>query len=311
MHGDEPTATLAIADILRLVTADGEIGELFRSLLENLSLAFFPMVNPDGARRHMRHNALGIDINRDARRLASPEARLLMGLHRSVRPHFAFNLHDQILSSAGAAARPTVLALLAPPPDGHGSVPACRRRAMLVGASIVDALCEEASGSIAAYEDRYERRAFGDAFQALGTSTLLIESGHWPRNPQRERVRSLTVAAILAGLRSLADRSFRTADIRKYTSLPPNGAWVFNVIVRHVLLRHRSGWSGLVDVGLLTPKKNRPGSPLLEIREVGDLTQFGAIETVDAGGRSLSPSCVLPGRTTSLAQLLSRLRPSA
>ena len=179
---------------------------------------------------------------------------------------------------------------------------------MLVGAAIVDGLAWAVPGGIAAYDDQYEPRAFGEAFQALGTSTLLIESGHWQGDVHRSRVRSLTAGALLVGLQSIADGSFRAADIRKYTALPRNGSRMFDVIVRHVVVRHTSGFARSVDVGLLAARNSRPGRQVFEIKEVGDLQQFGAIRIFDARGRNLAPEDVVPGRKTSLPTLLGRVK---
>ncbi|MFT6735369.1 MAG: murein tripeptide amidase MpaA [Polaribacter sp.] len=53
------------------------------------------MLNPDGAELEPRVNAPGIDINRDAKALQSPEGRLLLSLAEQINPQFGFNLHSQ------------------------------------------------------------------------------------------------------------------------------------------------------------------------------------------------------------------------
>ena len=53
------------------------------------------MLNPDGAERGARRNAQGIDVNRDALNLATPEGRLLKAVRDRHQPILGFNLHDQ------------------------------------------------------------------------------------------------------------------------------------------------------------------------------------------------------------------------
>ncbi|MGI9542228.1 MAG: M14 family zinc carboxypeptidase, partial [Cyclobacteriaceae bacterium] len=43
MHGNEPTATMALMDIFRFLDSD----PLANKLLQNLRLHFIPMLNPD------------------------------------------------------------------------------------------------------------------------------------------------------------------------------------------------------------------------------------------------------------------------
>ncbi len=94
MHGDEPTATQAIFDILNFLDAP-EFKEEKEAILSKLKLHFLPMLNPDGAEVFTRRNALGIDINRDALRLQSPEGQTLKRIRDSLDADFGFNLHDQ------------------------------------------------------------------------------------------------------------------------------------------------------------------------------------------------------------------------
>ncbi len=73
MHGDEPTATMAIADIFTFLAASSD--PLVERLDSRLTVVFVPMLNPDGAERFQRRNVMGIDINRDARELVTPEGQ--------------------------------------------------------------------------------------------------------------------------------------------------------------------------------------------------------------------------------------------
>ncbi len=79
MHGDEPSATPALFDLLDyLARHRTEPG--VRTLLDRLTLHIVPMLNPDGAQRFERRNSQGIDINRDALRLQTPEGLALKSL---------------------------------------------------------------------------------------------------------------------------------------------------------------------------------------------------------------------------------------
>ena len=66
MHGDEPTATLAIFDILNFLVDESVFKLEKEKMLSSSRLHFIPMLNPDGAELYKRRNALDIDINRDA-----------------------------------------------------------------------------------------------------------------------------------------------------------------------------------------------------------------------------------------------------
>jgi hypothetical protein len=101
MHGDEPTATSALLDILHIV-AGHQADPPVQRLLERLTIHFVPMLNPDGAQRFQRRNAQGLDVNRDALLLQAPEGLALKALRDRLQPALGFNLHNQSwLTSAG------------------------------------------------------------------------------------------------------------------------------------------------------------------------------------------------------------------
>ena len=94
MHGDEPTATVALLDVLNHLGKTRETPAT-KALLSKLTLAVIPMLNPDGAERTRRTNAQGIDINRDALRLQTPEGRFLKSVRDRLTPAVGYNLHNQ------------------------------------------------------------------------------------------------------------------------------------------------------------------------------------------------------------------------
>jgi predicted deacylase len=94
MHGDEATATMALVDLVDYLRASPQ-DERVRLWSERLTVLMLPMLNPDGAERFQRHDIAGIDVNRDARVLETPEAQTLKAVRDRWTPDYGFNLHDQ------------------------------------------------------------------------------------------------------------------------------------------------------------------------------------------------------------------------
>ncbi len=293
MHGDESTATMAIADIVRfLAAADGD--PLRERLRRSLTITFVPMLNPDGAARFRRENALGIDVNRDARRLATPEAQALKSMRDRIRPDFGFNLHDQSARTlAGEGGLQAAIALLAPAADEQRSYGRVRARARLLAAVIARALASEIPRRVAKYDDTFEPRAFGDLMQQWGTSTVLIESGALPDDPEKQRLRALNVAAILAALDAIATRSWEGADADDYERLPFNSRVAWDVLLRGGRLV-LGGEAFPADVALTYDDAVARTGPRL--RDVGDLGRGEAIDTVDMSGLFVHPDPALIDR---------------
>ena len=108
------------------------------------------MLNPDGSQRYQRHNAQGIDINRDALRLATPEGRLLKKLRSQYEPMLGFNLHDQgRRTMAGSTGRLATNSVLAVAGDEKGTLTEGRRRAMRACSAIAKALGPLNGGGVA------------------------------------------------------------------------------------------------------------------------------------------------------------------
>ncbi|HEX9739919.1 MAG TPA: M14 family zinc carboxypeptidase, partial [Ignavibacteriaceae bacterium] len=113
MHGDEPTATMALFDIFNFLNADDSFNDFREMIHKKLTLCFMPMVNPDGAEVFQRRNIFEIDINRDAVRKQTPEGKLLMDTFENINADFGFNLHDQSTRySVGNSSNPATLSFL-------------------------------------------------------------------------------------------------------------------------------------------------------------------------------------------------------
>src|SRR5690606_31835778 len=116
MHGDEPTATMALFDLFNFLEGKDDDYQSIRDLLDKkLTLHFIPMLNPDGAERYTRRNAQEIDLNRDARATQTVEGALLRKRGTEVKPNYGFNLHDQnIYYNVPGTQNPVTISLLAP-----------------------------------------------------------------------------------------------------------------------------------------------------------------------------------------------------
>lgn len=285
MHGDESTATMALADIFRyLVEARGD--PLRERLMNGLTVTFVPMLNPDGAELFQRQNAVGIDVNRDASRLATPEARALKGIRDRLQPDFGFNLHDQnARTRVGRDGEQAAIALLAPASGPEREWNPGRTRARLLAATIARLLAQEIPGRVAKYDDTFNPRAFGDLIQQWGTSTVLIESGALPNDPQKQRLRAINVAAILGALDAIATGSYDAGGSAAYDSLPFNQGGASDVLIVGGRIVLPGQLPIVADVAVNYDDAVARTGP--RIREIGDLREAVAIDTVHADGQFL------------------------
>ncbi|MFI5251476.1 MAG: M14 family zinc carboxypeptidase [Bacteroidota bacterium] len=286
MHGDESTATMAICDILKyLITTKNEPATL--KILSSLTLHFLPMLNPDGAQRIQRRTAQGIDMNRDALALRTPEAVLLKQLQGELQPEFGFNLHDQELSTVNTTKELAALALLAPAFDAEKSMNDVRKRAKHVAGYIAGTLKKFVPHNLTRYDDGFEPRAFGDNIQKWGTTTVLIESGHAINDPQKNFIRKLNTVALLSSFYAIATGDYLHSQIDDYERLPPNGKKVFDVIVRNAIIEQRDQFKTSVDLGISYQQDTHTTeTPVLW--DIGDLQTFIGLQEVD-GRRTIIP----------------------
>ncbi|KAF1692321.1 peptidase M14 [Pseudoxanthomonas koreensis] len=288
MHGDESTGTMALADLFAFLGQHPDHPVAAR-LRANTTLHVLPMLNPDGAARFQRRNAQGIDINRDARLLATPEARALKTLHDRVRPAYGFNLHDQDPGHrVGDSGRGTAIALLAPPADAANRVDAARARAIEVAATIRIALEPHIAGHIARWDETFNPRAFGDLTAQWGTSTVLIEAGGIEGDPQKQALRKLYFLGLLAALDGIAGGGHAGVAHALYRDLPENGdTWAdLRIIGGTLAIPGQPPARADLLVNFREPLAWQGGS----IRDIGDLADTPARRTIDASGLFIVPA---------------------
>lgn len=281
MHGDEPTATAAIFDMINYFKID-------KTLLQNVRVHFIPMLNPDGAEIFSRRNAIGIDINRDAVRRQSPESELLKRVRDSLDADFGFNLHDQSkYYNAKTTEKPATISFLAPAYNFEKDINATRGSAMRVIAHMNTIMQRYARGQVGRYSDEFEPRAFGDNMQKWGTSTILIESGGQYEDPEKQFIRKLNYVGILSAIESISAKSYESATLDQYLSIPKNDIKLFDLKIENLSFTYL-GLDFKVDIGVnhheIENKNHSEFYYLGKISDVGDLSTHYGYETLDATG---------------------------
>ncbi|MDX1542425.1 MAG: M14 family metallopeptidase [Christiangramia sp.] len=290
MHGDESTATMAILDILNFFDSDTFEKEK-ELMLKELRIHFLPMLNPDGAERFTRRNALGVDVNRDALRLQSPESQTLKNVRDSLDADFGFNLHDQSrYYNAEHTTKPASISFLAPAYNYEKDINEVRSRAMKLIVVMNKVLQEIAPGQVGRYNDDFEPRAFGDNIQKWGTSTVLIESGGYPEDREKQEIRKMNFVAILSALHSIATEGFQQEAIKDYNNIPSNDRMLFDLKIKEVTYT-LNGKDYILDIGINLDENDINNNTNFyyssQIVDQGDLSTSYGYETFDAKGYAL------------------------
>jgi hypothetical protein len=249
MHGDEPTHTASILDLLDLLQSQPD-SPTARTILDGCTLSLVPMLNPDGAELYTRRNAQDIDINRDALHLATPEGRLLRKLAETVKPQFAFNLHSQQARTSVDGKHVAAVSLLVPPIDYPDTQTEWTRQARQVAVAFRRAIEPYCKGMISRYDADFMPRCFGEWVQQQKIATVTLEAGGWPEIDASPLTQVHSVGFINSIL-AIADGSYSKLAPADYDALPrSSNQMLFDVIVRDVTVVPNSGESFLADLGI-------------------------------------------------------------
>ncbi len=292
MHGDEPTATSALIDMFAYLQKNGD-KKWVKKFAETFTIRAVPMLNPDGAELYQRRNLQGIDINRDATNLKTPEAQLLKKLRDEWTPHLGFNLHNQQeLTTAGNSTRQAAISFLAVSGSPNGTTNTGNERSKRVIAAMVLALNQFIGGYIGRYDEDYNALAFGDNFSAWGTPVILIETGALSGKDEMFLVK-MNFVAFIAALQSITDGTEQRLSPINYDLLPLNGSGnIVHFIFRKATIVNYAEptitpFSSDVAVNL-----ERRRAELIAptyVRDIGGLPNLTGLEEYDASDFYLVP----------------------
>ncbi len=307
MHGDESTATMALVDLFNFFSSDDDFNQLRKQILKKLKIYFIPMLNPDGAEKFQRRNALDVDLNRDALRLEFPESKILKFLRDKIKPKFAFNLHDQNTHyTSGNSFRAATLSFLAPAYNYAKDVNEVRGNTMKLIVDIYNELSKFIPGHIAKYSDEFEPRAFGDNFMKWGTSSVLIESGGWKNDEEKQFIRKLNYISILTGLNSIANNLYKKADIEVYHNIPFNDRLLFDLLLKNLTIKFKNK-KYKIDIGInreetITKDQTQVYYQSI-IEDLGDLSIFYGYDELNLDGYEIKKSKIFKTSVQELNEL--------
>ena len=188
-------------------------------------------------------------------------------------------MHDQrTIFSVGHPPQPATISFLAPSEDEQRTISQGRIKTMSVISAMLDPLKSIIPGRIGRYTDEFYPTAAGDNFQKMGYSTVLVESGHYPGDYDRNIARKMTFLSLVAGLHQLASKE--EIDHKAYFDIPNNEKLYLDVIIKNVSIAENKG-----DLGIFYKEELRNGEvcfrPTIEKHE--DLSQFSADRVMEGG----------------------------
>ena len=274
MHGDEATATAGLLSVFHYLAKNAD-KEFVKDIYKNLSIHAIVMLNPDGSEMYQRRNSQGIDINRDAQHLATPEGQTLKRMHEQIRPDYAFNLHDMRgKETVGETGEILTKALMAPPYNKENEDSETRIRAKKLVVVIKNALDKFIEGHVARYKADYMPRAFGDSFQHWGVSTVLIESGI-PNSPESHHLTRLSFVSLLAAFDAISEGYVEDVDPKEYEQIPLEGIQLFDLIIENALIYNgtqQEPFRGDLGVNVSREWENNATVFTGTIEDIGDLS---------------------------------------
>lgn len=283
MHGDEPTATSALIDMFTVLQNNRD-KDWVKKIESTMTLRAVPMLNPDGSEVYLRRNTQGLDINRDALNLKSPEANLLKKLRDEWSPEIGFNLHNQQgLTAAGPTNKQAAISFLVVYGDAEKTTSPGHERNKRLASAMTLALNNFITGHIGRYDDEFTSTAFGDNFSAWGTPVILIETGALHGKDEMFLVK-MNFIAFLTSLTSLADGSEKSFSPANYELLPNNSSGrIAHFVFRNASIINRKQPSEITtgDIAANTERRRAEFTQPTIIKRIGSLNDLSGLEEYD------------------------------
>ena len=300
MHGNESTATRSIVDLLSFIAENTEQKSV-NSLLQDLRIHFIPMLNPDGASRWTRENAIGIDLNRDALRLIAPESQILKRVRDSLNADYGFNLHDQSkYYNVERLSNEASISFLATAFDYEKSRSAGRDEAMQLISYLYQINQKYIPNHTGRYNDDFEPRAFGDNIQKWGTKLILIETGGFKNDPEKQLGRKLNFVLIGSALEAIQKGLHKAIAVGQYSQIPSNDRNLFDLKIENVQKKVNNSYY-TVDLGYYIEKSDNVSNKdqvtyQVTLEDQGDLSTYAGYQSLNAEGLKILFPKVYNGR---------------
>jgi len=273
MHGNESTGTKAVFDFFNAIEKPTKgISTYIQTILENCTIAFIPILNPDGAILFIRENTAKIDLNRDAVELKAIESSILRKELERFNPSFCFNLHDQrSIFNVKGTSNPATISFLAPSEDKERTLTKGRKETMSVIVAMNSILQKVIPNHIGRYTDEFYPTATGDNFQKLGYNTILIECGHYKDDYDRDITRKFNFMALFQGFYFLATTT-NFLNYQSYFNIPNNETLFLDKIYKNV----KTPNNGLQDIGIqyIFKYNNQKLEREEHIEKIGNLANY-------------------------------------
>jgi len=284
MHGDEPTATSALIDMFTILQKNRD-KEWVKSIEKAITIRAVPMLNPDGAEFYQRRNMQGIDINRDAQNLQTPEANLLKKLRDEWAPNIGFNLHNQnALTTAGRTNKQAAISFLVVYGDAAKTTSEGHERNKRLVSAMIAAIQAYMPGYIGRYGDEWAPTAFGDNFSAWGTPVILIETGALHGKDEWFLVK-MNFIAMMTALKSVADGTEKNFSPANYEMLPENSSGsLYYFIFRNATIIDRTKPEAVTtgDIAVNIDRRRAEFVSPAYIRQIGSLSGYTGLTEFNA-----------------------------
>ena len=300
MHGNESTATRSIVDLLSFIVENSK-QKMVNSLLQDLRIHFIPMLNPDGASRWTRENAIGIDLNRDALRLIAPESQILKRVRDSLNADYGFNLHDQSkYYNVERLSNEASISFLATAFDYEKSRSAGRDEAMQLISYLYQINQKYIPNHTGRYNDDFEPRAFGDNIQKWGTKLILIETGGFKNDPEKQLGRKLNFVLIGSALEAIQKGLHKAIAVEQYSQIPSNDRNLFDLKIENVQKKVNGSYY-TVDLGYYIENSDDDSNKdqvvyQVTLEDQGDLSTYAGYKSFNAEGLKILFPKVYNGR---------------